>query len=108
MGDTIGGGRAVWDGAAAFALARRGHLITITGDVQRALDVQDLLQRGYQLATRNAWCLFSNGGGGYHQYTQPGGNSIDLDIITDLVTKGSIKPIVDKTFGFSIEEVKQA
>lgn len=35
--DTVGAGKAVWDGAASGVLAQGGQLVTITGDVQRTL-----------------------------------------------------------------------
>ena len=41
-----GAGASVWEGAADGVLAARGQLVTITGDVQRTLDLTDLLTRG--------------------------------------------------------------
>jgi NADPH:quinone reductase-like Zn-dependent oxidoreductase len=55
--DTVGAGVSVWEGAAgtpigdhhtdtAGVLAPGGQLVTITGDIQRTLDITDLLTRG--------------------------------------------------------------
>ena len=55
-------------------LAQGSQFVTITGDVQRNLDLVDLLSRGYQILTRNIHLYFWYGGGRYHQYTQFSGH----------------------------------
>jgi NADPH:quinone reductase-like Zn-dependent oxidoreductase len=106
--DTVGAGVSVWEGAAAGALAKGGHLITITGDIQRNFDLTDLLSRGYQIVTRSFYCLLFNGGGGYHQYTQPGGSQADLIVLDTLVREGKLKGVVDRTYNFELSPVKEA
>jgi len=106
--DTVAAGKSVWDGAASGVLASGGRLITITGDVQRALDVPDLLTRGYQIVSRNLFCLWHNGGGGYHQYTQPGGKRDELMVLDSLVENGKLRAVVDKVYGFELGDVKEA
>lgn len=106
--DTVGAGKSVWDGAASGVLAQGGQLVTITGDVQRTLDISDLLTRGYQIVTRKLFCLVNLGGGGYHQYTQPGGNRKELITLDALVKDGELKVIVDETYEFDLAQVKAA
>merc|ERR1712007_113021 len=106
--DTVGAGISTWYGASSGVLARGGQLVTITGDVQRTLDLNDLLTRGYQIVTRKLFCLVKLGGGGYHQYTQPGGNHAELAILDSLIVKGKMKAVVDRTYGFELGQVKEA
>jgi len=106
--DTIGGGAAVWENATAGGgcgvLAPGVQFVTITGDVQRQLDIVDLLSRGYQIATRNFHTLLNCGLGRYHQYTQPSGSQ-DLLAIRELP---GYAVAVDKVFRFELEDVKKA
>lgn len=106
--DTVGAGLSVWQGAASGVLAPGGQLVTITGDVQRTLDLQDLLTRGYQIVTRKLYCLLALGGAGYHQYTQPGGNSAELAVLDKLVEEGALKAVVDRSYEFSLEQILSA
>ena len=55
--DTIGTGMEVWEGAASGVLALGDQLVTTTGHIQRHLDIQDSLTRGYQLATTKLYCV---------------------------------------------------
>eukprot|EP00930_Biecheleria_cincta_P046526 TRINITY_DN32092_c0_g1_i1.p1 TRINITY_DN32092_c0_g1~~TRINITY_DN32092_c0_g1_i1.p1 ORF type:complete len:379 (-),score=61.85 TRINITY_DN32092_c0_g1_i1:359-1495(-) len=105
--DTVGG-ISTWQGASSGVLAAGGQFVTITGDIQRTLDIADLLSRGYQIVTRKLYCLLSLGGGGYHQYTQPGGNRQELMILDTLVKNRKLKSIVEKTYSFNLDQVKEA
>ena len=106
--DTVGAGKSAWEGAASGVLAQGGRMITITGDVQRTLDISELVIRGYQIASRNVFGLVKLGGASYHQYTQPGGNSQDLAVLDNLFMDGKLKVIVDRSYNFDLFEVKQA
>jgi len=106
--DTVGAGLSVWEGAASGVLAPGGQFVTITGDVQRTLDLQDLLTRGYQIVTRKLYCLLALGGAGYHQYTQPGGNAAELAVLDRLVEEGALKAVVDRSYEFSLEQIQSA
>ena len=105
--DTVGTGRSVWDGASGGALAPGGQLVTITGDVQRTLDIHDLLARGYQIVTRKLHCMVV-ASCGYHQYTQPGGDDVDLRVLGSLVEQGALKVVIDREYKFELEQVKDA
>jgi len=109
--DTIGGsspedGAAVWNGASAGVLARGGHLVTITGDTQGPLTVIEILKRGWQLVSRNAFTLFQMGGAVYHQYTQFAGDSVEL---TEMNEAGiEVKLDTSAQFHFTLDDVKAA
>lgn len=105
--DTVGGGKSIWDGGSEV-LSLAGHFVTITGDVQRELDIPELLTRGFQLVARNLFTIINLGVMGYHQYTQFGGNYITLNTLGILVRDGRLRPIVDRVFHFNITQVKQA
>lgn len=105
--DTVGVGRSVWDEASSGALAPRGQLVTITGDVQRTLDIWDLLVRGYQIVSRKLYCITVKSCG-YHQYTQPGGSDRELRELNKLVREGKLRVVVDKQYKFDLAEVKEA
>lgn len=105
--DTIAGGRAVWEGASAGALASGGQLVTITGDHQDILTPAELLRRGFHLLTRKAWLLFYRGGAGYHMVTQFGGTS-DLEVIAGWVQEGRFNMTVEKEFPFELTPVREA
>ena len=79
--DTVMVGKRGWEGAAAGALAEGGQYVTITGDAQVPLDIGDLLTRGYQIVSRNWFGFFSLGRARYHQYTQLGGESENLEAV---------------------------
>jgi NADPH:quinone reductase-like Zn-dependent oxidoreductase len=63
---------------------------------------------GYQIVTRKLFCLFMLRGGGYHQYTQPGGNRVELMRLDELIQDKKMKAVVDKTYEFNLPEVKEA
>jgi len=48
------------------------------------------------------------GGGGYHQYTQPGGDEAALVVLDALVQTGKLRAVVDKAYGFELQQVKEA
>ena len=45
---------------------------------------------------------------GYHQYTQPGGNDVDLRVLGSLIEQGALKAVIDREYKFELEQVKDA
>eukprot|EP00658_Telonema_sp_P-2_P027650 TRINITY_DN21321_c0_g1_i5.p1 TRINITY_DN21321_c0_g1~~TRINITY_DN21321_c0_g1_i5.p1 ORF type:complete len:254 (-),score=43.23 TRINITY_DN21321_c0_g1_i5:217-978(-) len=106
--DTVGAGRSTWEGASSGGLAEGGQLVTITGDVQREMDLTELFTRGYHIVSRKLWCWLWLGGAGYHMYTQPSGSHADLLELDRLVAHGQLEVVLDQQFNFEIEQVKSA
>ena len=108
--DTIGGSKYqtsysdVWDNALTV-LAKRGHLITITGDTQQNLDLSELIKRAWQIISRNSYLKLNHGGATYHQHGIFGGNGKKLEIIDSLCIRAMLN---ERQYQFTLPDVKNA